>query len=446
MTAVKITNKMKMKKRVFSTIISMLFILTGFSQNIVIYLHGKIVENQGPDAVDTINGYGAYKYFDIIEALKKRNLVVISAIREPNTNVTAYAQLVANQIDSLLKENIKPQNITVIGASKGSIIAMYVSSYVKNKDVNYVFMGACDDEIYSKCSDIRYYGNILSIYEKSDSINGGSCKKFKERSKTISRYREIELNTGLKHGFMYRPIQEWLDPAAKWANNNYDFKQITDQKLVITHLTGGYYVFTTYKTFKNEPMSANGLFLVTDMGVVMIDTPWDTTQFQPLLDSIEINHKKKVVICIATHSHEDRTGGLEYFKQKGIKTYTTKQTDSICEKRGEKRAEFVIMRDTTFKVGQYSFQTFYAGEGHTKDNIVVWFDKDKILYGGCLLKSTEARDLGYVKEANLKAWPLTLNRVKQKFKAPKYIITGHQDWSDNNSIQHTLMLLQQHGR
>lgn len=218
-----------MKKRVFSIIISMFFILTGFSQNIVIYLHGRIVENQGPYAVDTINGYGAYNYFDIIDALKKRNLVVISAIRQPNTNVTAYAQLVASQIDSLLKKKIKPQNITVIGASKGSIIAMYVSTYVKNKDVNYVFMGACDDEIYSKCSDIQYYGNILSIYEKSDSLNGGSCKKFRDRSKTISRYKEIELNTGLRHGFMYRPIQEWLDPATKWANNDYDFKQMTDQ-------------------------------------------------------------------------------------------------------------------------------------------------------------------------------------------------------------------------
>lgn len=214
---------MEIKKQLLNTIIPMFFILACRGQNIVFYLHGKIVENQGAHAIDTIHGYGPYKYSDIIDSLKKRNFSVISAIRKPNTNVTSYAHSVANQIDSLLKNKVKPQNITVIGASKGSIIAMYVSTYLKNKAVNYVFMGACDDEVYTKCSDIRYYGNILSIYEKSDSSNGGTCKKFVDRSKTTSRYREIELNTGLKHGFIFRPIQEWLDPATKWANTNYDF-------------------------------------------------------------------------------------------------------------------------------------------------------------------------------------------------------------------------------
>lgn len=221
------------------------------------------------------------------------------------------------------------------------------------------------------------------------------------------------------------------------------FGQSSGPALRITHVKGDYYVFTTWRTFKNNPTPANGLYLITDKGVVMIDTPWDTTQFQPLLDSIELRHQKKVIFCIATHSHEDRTGGLAYYKQNGIKTYTTKRTDSICEKQGEKRAEFIFTRDTTFKVGQYSFQTFYGGEGHTKDNIVIWFNKDKILYGGCLLKSTEATDLGYVKESNLEAWPLTLKKIRRKFGTPPYSITGHQDWSDNKALEHTLSLLKQ---
>lgn len=433
-----------MKKHFFTLIIILSCTVKSFSQSVVFYLHGKIVENQGANAVDNVNGNGAYKYQDILDSLKKRNFTVISEVRKPNTSVTSYAQSVAHQIDSLLRTNIKAQNITVIGASKGSIIAMYVSTYVKNKDLNYVFIGACDDETFNRCSDIQYYGNILSIYEKSDSLNGSTCKKFRDKSSTVSRYKEIEINTGLRHGFLFRPIQEWLVPAVSWANGDYDFKLNAEQKLVITPLTGDYYIFTTYQSFKNRRMSSNGLYVVTSGGVVMIDTPWDSTQFQPLLDSIRIKHKKKVVLCVATHSHEDRTGGLDYFKRQGIKTYTTKQTDSICLKRGEKRAEYTFTKDTTFKLGQYSFQTFYAGEGHTKDNIAIWFEKEKVLYGGCLLKSTEATDLGYVRESNLKEWPLTLNKIQQKFKSPKFYVTGHQDWSDNKSLQHTLLLLQQH--
>src|SRR6187399_32339 len=96
--------------------------------------------------------------------------------------------------------------------------------------------------------------------------------------------------------------------------------------LKISHLTGNFYVFTTYRTFKGNPFPSNGMYAITDSGIVMIDTPWDTTQFQPLLDSIQSRHKKKVILCIATHSHEDRTGGLEYYSQHGIKTFTTRQT------------------------------------------------------------------------------------------------------------------------
>lgn len=216
--------------------------------------------------------------------------------------------------------------------------------------------------------------------------------------------------------------------------------------LKITPLTGDFYVFTTYRTFKDKPMSSNGLYLLTSEGAVMIDTPWDTAQFQPLLDSIELRHKKKVVLCIATHSHEDRTGGLEFLRQKGVRTYTTKQTDEICKARGEKRAEFYFMNDTTFKVGNYSFQAFYGGEGHTKDNIVIWFGQDKVLYGGCVIKSTEATDLGYIRESNLKAWPVTLVNIQKKFPGYQFIIPGHQDWTSRKSLEHTLELLRQSGK
>lgn len=220
------------------------------------------------------------------------------------------------------------------------------------------------------------------------------------------------------------------------------FGQGKYEKLKIVPLTGDFYIFTTYKDFNGNLFPANGLYLVTDKGVVMIDSPWDTAQFQPLLDSIKLKHKKEVVMCLATHSHEDRTGGLEYYRQKGIKTFTTKQTDLICKERNEKRAEFLISKDTVFAIGQYFFQTYYGGQGHTPDNIVVWFDKQKVLYGGCLVKSYEALDLGYLGDANVVEWPRTIKKIQKKFGKPKFTIPGHQDWVKNKSLEHTLELLE----
>lgn len=186
--------------------------------------------------------------------------------------------------------------------------------------------------------------------------------------------------------------------------------------------------------------------MVTDEGVVMIDTPWDSTQFQPLLDSIKARHHKNVIMCIATHSHEDRTGGLEFLKQQGIQTYTTKLTDEISRKRNGVRAESLIEKDTTFTIGQHTFQTHYPGKGHTADNIVIWFEKDKILYGGCLVKSTEATDTGNLADANVKEWETTIKKIQKTYPKPNYIIPGHQGWTSTNSLNHTLQLIREYRR
>ncbi|HRG25602.1 MAG TPA: metallo-beta-lactamase, partial [Chitinophagaceae bacterium] len=172
--------------------------------------------------------------------------------------------------------------------------------------------------------------------------------------------------------------------------------QNSEPKLKITPLTGDFYIYTTYNTYENSQVPANGMYLVTKAGVVLFDTPWDTTQFQPLLDSIAVRHRQKVTLCFATHWHSDKTAGLEYYRQQGIRTYTTKLTDEWSRKNNEPRAEFLMSRDTVFQAGQYRFETYYPGEGHTVDNIVIWFNKEKILYGGCLIKGVDDKTLGYL--------------------------------------------------
>ncbi len=221
------------------------------------------------------------------------------------------------------------------------------------------------------------------------------------------------------------------------------FGQTIEAKLEIFHLTGNFYIFKTYNFYKGDKIPANGMYLITDKGAVIIDSPWDTTQYQPLIDSIKVKHNKTVLMCIATHFHEDRTGGLEYFKQHGIKTYTTKQTDELSKKHGMKRAEFLISKDTVFTTGEYSFQTYYPGPGHAPDNIVIWFEKEKILYGGCLIKSIEAGSLGNLSDANVKEYPTTLKKVEKKCKDARYIIPGHDNWLDTGSLKHTLKMAEE---
>jgi hypothetical protein len=192
---------------------------TAHAQPYIFYLHGKIVEDQGAKAVSP--DLGPYEYDNILNAFRKEKFIVFSEVRKPNTDVKEYARRVAGQVDSLLKKGAKPADITVVGASKGAVIAMYVSTFLNNKDVNFVFMSACNDYNF-EATDINFSGNILSIYEKSDGI-GKSCEQFRQRSKaSVHHYKEVALNTGLKHGYFYQPRPEWMNPVVQWANRRYE--------------------------------------------------------------------------------------------------------------------------------------------------------------------------------------------------------------------------------
>ena len=197
------------------------------------------------------------------------------------------------------------------------------------------------------------------------------------------------------------------------------FGQLHETGLTISHLTGDLYVYTTHRSLNGTSIPSNSMYLITDQGAVMFDTPWDTTQFQPLLDSIQFRHHATVVLCIATHFHDDRTAGLDFLKQKGIRTYSSKLTFDLCKEGHQKQARYVFTKDTTFIVGQHHFLAYYPGEGHTKDNIVIWFDDEQVLYGGCVVKSTEANDLGYLGDANLSEWPATISTRHQSISLTK---------------------------
>ena len=186
-------------------------------QDYVFFLHNKFLEDH--PLSEAHPQYGRCEYTDILKAFKKAGLITISEIRPPNTDVVIYAQKVAHQVDSLVTMGIKPSHITVVGTSKGGYIAQYVSGLLKNKEINYVFIGSCNADI-SNMPPIRYYGNILSIYEKSDEPH--SCGQMSKRSgANVTRFKEIELNTGMKHGFLFKALDEWLKPSITWAKQEY---------------------------------------------------------------------------------------------------------------------------------------------------------------------------------------------------------------------------------
>lgn len=190
----------------------------GPKQKYLFYLHGRIIEDQGVNAVSA--EYGHYEYTKILDTFRKAGFTVISEARKKNTDPEIYADKVVSQIDSLMKLDIAPQNVTVVGASKGGGITILVSEKLKNEKVNFVIMGVCSDDIeYYKNNEFNLCGNVLSIYEKSDHY-GSSCENLFKVCPCIKNSKEVALNLGNSHGFLYKPYNEWIIPVIEWANEN----------------------------------------------------------------------------------------------------------------------------------------------------------------------------------------------------------------------------------
>jgi hypothetical protein len=176
------------------------------------YLHGRIVEDQGVDAVSP--EHGPYEYSAIVQQLAASEFAVISEARAPNTHPEVYADSVARQVHHLLASGVHPRNITVIGASKGAVIAMLVSTRLKAA-IRYVLIANCNEYIFRTFS-LSLHGDVLSIYEAGDPL-GQTCRPLLDQSPELGERQEIRLDTGLRHGFIFRPLEAWVRPALAWA-------------------------------------------------------------------------------------------------------------------------------------------------------------------------------------------------------------------------------------
>ena len=191
--------------------------------NYIFFLHNKFIEENDSEIEHT--EYGKAEYYEIIKSFEKDDFIVLSEKRKKNTDAKSYAKKIVSQIDSLLKIGVKPNHISIVGTSKGGYIAQYVSTIIANPNLNFVFIGCFQESDIENYPEINFCGNILTIYEKSDFYGVSAIKRKMTSKLKITKFEEIELNTNLKHGFLFKPLKEWIEPCKMWAKRNYKFKR-----------------------------------------------------------------------------------------------------------------------------------------------------------------------------------------------------------------------------
>ena len=181
-------------------------------------------------------------------------------------------------------------------------------------------------------------------------------------------------------------------------------------------------------------MGCNGLVYRVNGHIYVIDTPTDEPSSKELLTWIGEHLEGEIKGVIVGHFHDDCLAGINYFHERGVPSYANEMTIplAIAEENQVPNSGFkgsLLLEDGLIEV-------FYPGEGHTKDNVVTYLKNEKVLFGGCLVKTLEASK-GYLGDANVTAWPATIRKVKSRFASAKVIVPGHGDLGDVSLLDYT---------
>jgi len=189
-------------------------------------------------------------------------------------------------------------------------------------------------------------------------------------------------------------------------------------------------------------VSSNGLLVIRNGNALMIDTPMDEIKTAAILDYLRDSMHTAVTVFIPGHWHNDCIGGLAELHRRNVFSIANEKTRDECIKRSLEVPKASFSKSMTGWVSGIPYECFYPGAGHSRDNIVVYFPQQKILFGGCLIKSAESTAIGNIADGDVHAWPKTLKKVQKKYPDAEMIIPGHGSVGSFQIIEHTKNVVQ----
>jgi metallo-beta-lactamase class B len=210
--------------------------------------------------------------------------------------------------------------------------------------------------------------------------------------------------------------------------------------LIIIQISDNAFLHTSFlQTNDFGKVPCNGMVVRNSNEVVVFDTPTNNKSAEDLIKFIKGKLHCKINAIVPTHFHDDCLGGLASFHKLKIPSFGNFKTIDLCKSKNIVAPQNGFDDSIQLKLGNTYAIVKYFGEGHTRDNVVGYFPKENILFGGCLIKELEATK-GYLGDANVGDWSSTVEKVKQQYTNVKIVIPGHGEFGGKELLDYTIKL------
>ena len=228
----------------------------------------------------------------------------------------------------------------------------------------------------------------------------------------------------------------------------------------------------TFLIIHSFPWPGNSLLVrLNQKNFIWIDTPYTPEATSIILDWIYTKFSKNINITeINTGFHIDNLGGNEELTKRNIPIYGSQLTCKLLKTKSkitmnkmlkwlssqdnkkyydtynnfkfyEPTNVFNINNEQKIKFGKENIEIYYPGPTHTYDNLIVYIPSKKLIFGGCMVLSLDAKKAGYIDDGNIKEWPDSLKKILKKYKNAEIVVPGHGNPGDLSLIEHTINII-----
>jgi len=217
---------------------------------------------------------------------------------------------------------------------------------------------------------------------------------------------------------------------------------IINDDIQLLHLNDSVFVHVSWfedPTFGRFP--SNGMLIIKNGEAIMIDTPMDNGLTSQLVNFVEDSMHVEVKQLIVGHFHDDCMGGLEYIQSENIPSLANWMTIEKCRELALPIPSDSFRDSLIFSFQGLTIDCRYFGGGHTQDNITVYLPDKKILFGGCLIRSLNAQNLGNLADAQVDQWAATVSTLMNKYPDAEVVVPGHGNFGSPEMLSNTLDLI-----